>query len=228
MYSFDTSKFSTEEKTRNFPKFVRRQHTARFLARWEIFKRQLDVKGSIVECGVHQGGGLLGWGHYSAALEPYNYHREIIGFDTFEGFPSLHGKDGKSEQATIGNFSEEVDIFEDINSSIKEFNKNRFLNNKEKFKLIKGDANFSIPDFLEKNPHTLISLLYLDFDIYEPTVTALKNFLPRIPKGGIIAFDELNNEVWPGETLALLEQFELNKYKLETFTFEPEISFIQL
>jgi hypothetical protein len=44
MYTFDTSKFSTEDKVRNFPKFVRRQHTARFLARWEIFKRQLEVK----------------------------------------------------------------------------------------------------------------------------------------------------------------------------------------
>jgi hypothetical protein len=228
MYSFDTSKFSTEDKIRNFPKFVRRQHTARFLARWEIFKRQLDVKGSIVECGVHQGGGLLGWGHYSVALEPYNYHREIIGFDTFEGFPSVHVKDGKSEQATLGNFSEKVDIYEDISHAIEEFNKNRFLNNKEKIKLVKGDAIFSIPNFLVENPHTLISLLYLDFDLYEPTVTALENFLPRIPKGGIVAFDELNNSVWPGETIALLEKFELNKHKVETFTFEPEISFIQL
>jgi len=228
MYTFDTSKFNTDDKVRNFPKFVRRQHTARFLARWEIFKRQLDVKGSIVECGVHQGGGLLGWGHYSAALEPYNYHREIIGFDTFEGFPSIHEKDGVSEEATLGNFAEQVDIYEDISMSIVEFNKNRFLNNKEKFKLVKGDATVSIPIFLEENPHTIISLLYLDFDIYEPTAVALEYFLPRIPKGGIIAFDELNNPVWPGETLALLEKFDLNKYRVETFPFEPEISFIQL
>jgi len=228
MYTFDTSKFSTEDKVRNFTKFVRRQYTARFLARWEIFKRQLEIKGSIIECGVHQGGGLLGWGHYSAALEPYNYHREIIGFDTFEGFPSVHTKDGISEQARTGNFSESVDIFGDINLSIKEFNNNRFLNNKEKFKLIKGDACITIPEFLQDNPHTLVSLLYLDFDIYDPTAVALEHFLPRMPKGSIVAFDELNNPVWPGETLALLEKFELNKYRLESFPFEPEISFIQL
>lgn len=228
MYTFETSKFSTEDKIRNFPKFVRRQQTARFLARWEIFKRQLDVKGSIIECGVHQGGGLLGWGHYSAALEPYNYHREIIGFDTFEGFPSVHAKDGISEQVRTGNFSENVDIFDDINQSIEEFNNNRFLNNKEKFKLIKGDACITIPQFIQDNPHTLVSLLYLDFDIYEPTAIALEHVLPRMPKGSIVAFDELNNPVWPGETLALLEKFELNKHKLESFPFEPEISFIQL
>jgi hypothetical protein len=228
MYTFDTSKFSTDDKIRNFPKFVRRQHTARFLARWEIFKRQIEVKGSIIECGVHQGGGLLGWGHYSAALEPYNYHREIIGFDTFEGFPSVHTKDGNNEQARTGNFSEAVDIYDDINLSIEEFNNNRFLNNKEKFKVVKGDACITIPQFIQDNPHTLVSLLYLDFDIYEPTAVALEHFLPRMPKGSIVAFDELNNPVWPGETMALLENFELNKFKLESFQFEPEISFIQL
>ena len=228
MYTFDTSKFSTDDKIRNFPKFVRRQHTARFLARWEIFKRQIEVKGSIIECGVHQGGGLLGWGHYSAALEPYNYHREIIGFDTFEGFPSVHTKDGNSEQAKTGNFSEIVNIYDDINLSIEAFNNNRFLNNKEKFKVVKGDACITIPQFIQDNPHTLVSLLYLDFDIYEPTAVALEHFLPRMPKGSIVAFDELNNPVWPGETMALLENFELNKFKLESFPFEPEISFIQL
>jgi len=68
--NFDNSKFSTVDKLRNFPKYVRRQDTARFLARYEIFKRQLNIKGSIIECGVHQGGGLLGWAHYAAALAP--------------------------------------------------------------------------------------------------------------------------------------------------------------
>jgi hypothetical protein len=228
MHIFDTSKFNTEDKCRNFTKFVKRQHTARFLARYEIFKRVLEVKGSIIECGVHQGGGLLGWGHYSAALEPYNYHRKIIGFDTFKGFPSIHPNDGVDEHAKIGNFSEEIDIVLDINKSIKEFDENRFLNNKEKFEIVVGDALITIPNYIEKNPHTIVSLLYLDFDIFEPTITALENFLPRIPKGGIIAFDELNNPVWPGETLALLKKFDLNNCKLESFTFEPEISFIQL
>ena len=51
-------------------------------------------------------------------------------------------------------------------------------------------------------------MLYLDFDIYEPTLTALENFLPRMPKGSVIAFDELNNPDWPGETMAFLESMK--------------------
>lgn len=228
MENFESSKFTIENKLRNFTKYVRRQDTARFLARYEIFKRQINVKGSIIECGVHQGGGLLGWAHYSAALEPYNYHREIIGFDTFEGFPDITEQDGISKHAHAGAFSESIDIQQELDMTIQSFNENRFLNNKEKIKLVRGDANLTIPEYIEQNKHLIISLLYLDFDIYKPTATAIKNFLPRMPKGSIIAFDEVNNSMWPGETIAMLENININNYKLECIEYEPEISFIQL
>jgi hypothetical protein len=71
-------------------------------------------------------------------------------------------------------------------------------------------------------------LLYLDFDLYEPTLLALKEFLPRMPRGAIIAFDELHDPKWPGETVALLEEFNLNRYRLESFPFEPHISWITI
>ena len=70
--------------------------------------------------------------------------------------------------------------------------------------------------------------MFLDFDIYQPTKVALDYFLPRMSKGGIIAFDQLNNPDWPGETLAYLEKTKLKKYKLENLNFEPNISFIQI
>ena len=43
-----------------------------------------------------------------------------------------------------------------------------------KIEFIQGDANVTIPEFVQDNPFLIISLLYLDFDIYEPTKTALK------------------------------------------------------
>ena len=54
---FEESNCAADKKLANFPKYVRRQNIARFLAQSEIFKLQLPVKGSIVECGVHHGGG---------------------------------------------------------------------------------------------------------------------------------------------------------------------------
>jgi hypothetical protein len=225
---FDESACPTANKLLNFPKYVRRQEVARFLCRYEIFKRQLDVKGSIVECGVHHGGGVMTWAHLSATLEPYNYHRKIIGFDTFQGFPSVGVEDGHGDYAHIGAFAEGYDVHSELLRAIVEFDSNRFINHKQKIELVKGDANRTIPNYVANNPHLLISLLYLDFDIYEPTVTALTELLPRIPKGGIVAFDEVNNPDWPGETLALLKSLELRHHRLECVGYEPNISFVQL
>jgi len=225
---FEESSCPTSDKLRNFAKYVRRQEVARFLCRYEIFKRQLHVKGSIVECGVHHGGGLMTWAQISATLEPYNYHRTIVGIDTFQGFPAVAPEDGRGEHARAGAFSERYDIHAELSRSIAEFDDNRFISQKRKVELVKGDANQTIPQYLTDHPHLLVSLLYLDFDIYEPTVTALTHLLPRIPKGGIIAFDEVNNPDWPGETRALLEKLDLRRHRLECLEFEPNISFIQL
>jgi hypothetical protein len=225
---FDRSPCATYDKLHNFPKYVRRQDIARFLARFEIFKRQLQIKGSIVECGVHHGGGLMTWAQISATLEPYNYHRKVIGFDTFQGFPSVAAEDGTNPLARVGAFGEPYDIAAELSDSISEFDDNRFLNAKQKVELVKGDANETIPRYLADNQHVLISLLYLDFDIYQPTVSALAHLLPRVPRGGIVAFDEVNNPDWPGETLAMLEKFDLHRHRLECLEYEPNISFIQL
>ena len=95
--NFDLSQFSTEDKLRNFSKYVRRQDLAGFIAYKELFERQINIKGSIVECGVHQGGGLMTLAKLSTILEPYNYHRKIIGFDTFTGISSLAKFDGNKK-----------------------------------------------------------------------------------------------------------------------------------
>ena len=225
---FENSKFNISDKLKNFPKYITRQNLTRFLVQHELFKLQLDVKGSIIECGVHQGGGIFSWAKLSSIYEPYNYHRNIIGFDTFEGFPQVSKEHDTTKFAVKKNFSEKVNIIKDLELNIDFFDSERPLNNKKKIFLIKGDANKTIPNYLKNNQHLLVSLLYLDFDIYQPTKTALKHFLSRIPKGGIIAFDEVNNPHWPGETKALLESLNLNEHKLKNFSFDPNISYIQL
>jgi len=71
----------------------------------------------------------------------------------------------------------------------------------------------------------VVSILFLDFDLYEPTKVAIENFYPRIPKGGVIAFDELDNPIWPGETLALLESIGLGSLELQRVEFDPYIAY---
>jgi hypothetical protein len=71
----------------------------------------------------------------------------------------------------------------------------------------------------------VVSLLFLDFDLYEPTKVALKHFVPRMPKGAIIAFDELDNPLWPGETLALVHELGMGSLRIERLEFDPYIGF---
>jgi hypothetical protein len=222
---------SDQNKWDNFEKYVRRQSLARFLVRYELFKLQMPIKGSIIECGVHYGGGLMAWAKLSADLEPYALDRLVIGIDTFEGFPSVDDKDlsGKENaESKVGGFNPDYDVYAEMKDVIDQYDQNRFLNQFKKVQLVKGDAVVTIPQLIKDQPHLLISLLFLDFDLYEPTRVALQQFLPRMSKGAILAFDEINNPWWPGETQALLENLNIRNYEIRRFSFDPSISYIVL
>ncbi len=68
----------------------------------------------------------------------------------------------------------------------------------------------------------------MDFDLYEPTKKALEVFLPHMSKGAIICFDELNCPSYPGETMALLEMLDLQRYEINRFPTGPWVSYIKL
>jgi hypothetical protein len=224
---FNMCQDSVEIKLENFPKYVRRQHLKRFLALYEIFKLILPVKGSIVECGVFRGFGVMSWAKLSAMLEPENLTRRIYGFDTFEGFPAVNKKD-ENPLAMPTKGALYASSYEELMSLIQEYDHDRFLGHIDKVHLIKGDVLETIPHFVSEHSHLMVSLLFLDFDLYEPTKVAIENFLPRMPKGAIIAFDELDNPMWPGETLALLESIGMNKFSIRRFEWDPYIGYAVL
>jgi hypothetical protein len=225
---FDANPSSWETKMENFPKYVRRQNLTRFLALYEIFRRVLPVKGSIVECGVNHGFGLMSWAKFSAILEPVNLTRRIYGFDTFEGFPSVAAQDRSAASQHVREGDLAADVHDELTQLADIFDSTRFLGHVPKVKLVRGDATRTIPTFIDENPHLLVSLLYMDFDLYEPTRVALEHFLPRMPKGAVLAFDELDNPLWPGETLAMLECHARRPLRLERLEFDPYIAFAVL
>src|SRR6202012_6154733 len=101
----------------NFTKYLRRQDLSRFLAKHELFKLQLDLPGSIVECGSFQGGGTMAFAQLSAIYEPYNHTRKVIAFDTFAGFPSISEKDKNTKRNyDVG----ELKVLEGMEDEIKQ------------------------------------------------------------------------------------------------------------
>lgn len=224
---FLQSKERIEVKLDNFTKYIRRQRLTRLLALYEIFKKILFIKGSIVECGVYQGFSLMAWAQMSAVLEPTNLTRRIYGFDTFKGFVKVVARDTNSLMRTHSG-QLKANAFSELNKLIDIYDKNRFLGHIKKVYLIKGDVAKTIPKFITENKHLVVSLLFLDLDLYEPTRIAIENFYPRMPKGAIIVFDELDNPIWPGETSALLETIGINRLKIERLEFDPYIGFAKV
>jgi len=228
---FETADGTTLDKLNHFSRFVPRQALALFLARQEVFRQVLDVHGAVIECGVFMGGGLFTWAHLSAILEPYNHNRRIVGFDTFDGFPALSEKDFSAtdslpEHKEPGSYR--FDALNELESSVALHDLNRPIGHIPRVELVRGDATRTIPDWLEVNPHTVVALLHLDFDLYEPTLVALRTFLPRMPKGGAIIFDELNQKQWPGETLAAIEAIGIPRLRLRRFPWAPNLSYAVL
>ena len=221
---FEACPDSVETKLENFPKYVRRQHLKRFLAMYEIFKLALPVKGSVVECGVFKGFGVMSWAKLSAMLEPENLTRRIYAFDTFAGFPNTSERDNNP----IANPEEGAlfaDSHDELQSLIEQYDQDRFLGHIDKVHLIKGDVCETVPPFIDAHQHLVVSLLFLDMDLYEPTKVALEQFLPRMPKGAIVAFDELDNPMWPGESAGLLDSVGISSLRLQRLEWDPYISY---
>jgi Macrocin-O-methyltransferase (TylF) len=226
---FSASTDAVETRLENFPKYVRRQHLTRFLTLYEVFKKVLKVKGSVIECGVNRGYGLMTWAKLSAVLEPANLTRRIYGFDSFEGFPSVTDKDRTGPAwKTAKPGALRADSHAELVRLIDLYDRDRFLGHIPKVELIKGDATKTIPRFLADHPHLVVSLLFLDFDLYEPTKVALEHFVPRMPQGAVVAFDELDNPLWPGETNALIDTLGMGKARLERLEFDPYIAFARI
>lgn len=221
---FDTSPDELSVRLANFPRYARRQHVTRFAALYELFKMTLPVKGSIVECGVFRGFSLMTFAQLSAALEPNNLTRRIYGFDTFEGFPAVSPSD-RPEQTGAAQGDLASDSYDELSRLLEVYDRDRFLGHIPKVTLVKGDVGTTIPKFVDDNQHLVVSMLFLDMDLHEPTLTALKHFVPRMPKGSVLAFDELDNPIWPGETLAALEDIGLRNLELRRFEFDPYISY---
>jgi len=225
---FERSSDPWEKRMENFAKYVKRQTMTRVFAQYEIFKRILNVKGSVVECGVLRGGTLFGWAHMSAVLEPNNITRRIYGFDTFGGFPTVSERDRGKLSQHVKQGDLDAPVYDELRELIEIHDSNRFLGHVDKVHLIKGDASKTVPAFIEANQHLVVSLLFLDFDLYEPTVAALRAFVPRMPRGAVIAFDELDNPLWPGETAALVDELGVGRLRLQRLEFDPYIGFAVL
>lgn len=213
-----------DELLSNLGLYLNRQTLSRIFFMQELYQKIIDVHGVIMEFGVRWGQNLALFSSFRGMYEPYNYNRKIIGFDTFAGFPEVHSKDGG--KITTGDYSVTDNYEEYLEKILKHHQSESPIAHMKKFEIIKGDATKTIHEYLQKHPETIVALAYFDFDIYLPTRECLVAIKDRMPKGSILAFDELNYPEMPGETLAFHEVFGIDKYAIKRSPLAPVPSYI--
>lgn len=200
---------------RNFPLYVRRVTLKRFLAHYELFREVVNLPGDIVELGVYRGTTLLQWANFLEARNIGDRTKRVIGFDNFYGFRKLDPEDGPEDQRAgkvPGGFDSK-DLETQLEEMISIFDMDRFIPEKQRIFLVKGDIERTVPQFVEEHPGLRVSLLHFDCDMYSPTRVGLKHLWDKVVEGGVVIFDEYGIEPWAGETAAVDEFFEERKLR---------------
>jgi hypothetical protein len=196
------SKYEVDSYTsfQNFALFSSHNKVERYLVVYDLIKRSLCAEGDVIEFGIWNGNNTV---FISKILSILKSDKKVFGIDHFKGLDVEDFTDFDKEEFIDrwkGNYEQlqdvikffELDNMSIINTHVKETN-----------------------DHLDKDQK--FSFVYIDVDLYLPTMQILDIIKDRLTKGSIICFDEGNNKNFPGEKKAR-EEF-LNKYPSE---FEVE------
>ena len=183
----------------NFYYTTNKKRILKIIDQYEVYKKIINIKGQIVECGVFKGASLIRFLFFRDLLERPE-KRRVIAFDVFGKFPRPKKKNNLKNDISFAKIHDKkIGIGTSHSKLSKLLQKKKFTN----YKLIKGNVINTIPKFLLNNKNIKISLLHLDLDIYEPTIFALKTLFSKVTKGGIILIDDYKHI--QGATLAVNE-----------------------
>lgn len=222
---FRNSPIPDDQILLNMGLYLSSKALSRILFMNHLYEQIVDVMGVVMEFGTRWGPNLGEFAALRGIYEPFNRHRKIIGFDTFAGFPKIDSKDGGSDMMEVGHLTVPEGYKEYLEKVLEFQERDNPLSHIRKFELCAGDATKTLPKYLDDNPETIIALAYFDFDVYEPTRICLEAIKPRLVKGSVLGFDELNDPDSPGETLALMEVFGLNNIKLKRYPYASRTSY---
>lgn len=191
-----------------------------------VYQKITHLQGVVMDLGTRWGQNAVIMQTLRAIYEPYNYQRKILAFDTFTGFVgnSEHDGDlanGQGLAAVTDNYQQHLDSIMQAHEQLHP------LNHMKKFEIVAGDVRQTVERYLSQNPETLISLAFFDLDIYEPTKKVLEDIMPRLGKGSILVFDQLNYKGTPGETRAVLECLNINQHEIRRFPYCSRISYVE-
>lgn len=189
-----------EEKERSLGLFLRGSLLARLLAIADIYRRIVDIPGSIFDVGTWRGQTAVVCENLRAIFEPLHFNRRIVCFDTFEGYKGFSDKDKATKLHRDGTYALSEDYAEFLRRLLVLHEKSNAMgHNHGKHQVIKGDCRETIPRFFADNPHEYLALAFFDVNSYEPTLQAFEPVWGRLVPGGVVAFWQLTRNTIPAE-----------------------------
>jgi len=162
---------------------------------WAV-ERTHVLDGDVVECGVGAGHSLM-----ALALMTSHDRRNLIGVDTYAGFPSPSARD--SPNFTV----EKWEIYSRFDTSFvrkQAFRAGLSLSQIDSIILKPGNVSEVL-----SSSSAEISLLHLDLDLYQSYRDALHLTWDRLQSGAVVLFDEYDSpsdiKKWPGAKVAIDE-----------------------
>lgn len=153
----------------------------------EILDR--NVEGSIAELGVYKG-------EFAKYLNRLFPNRKLYLFDTFEGFDQ--------KDVVLENNHKLSDGRQDFSNTSVDLVLSKMIK-PESCIIKKGYFPESLEGLEDK-----FCFVSLDADLYQPILSGLDYFYPRLSKGGYIFIHDFNNEEYPGSKKAVREFCQRN------------------
>lgn len=194
----------------------------------EIYQRFVTIPGMIVEFGTWWGQNLVLLENLRAIHEPFNKQRQIVGFDTFDGYQNdCSTKDKPSLVWQEHSYSTGKSYKSFLEELLKVHERNNVLGHKNGMhSLIEGDVTKTAPVYFAEHPESLVAFAYFDIGLYEPTKAAMLAIKPHLIPGSVILLDELTWSESPGEAIAFKEVFQGSKFNIEKCKYYPSKSIV--
>lgn len=223
---YSNSPLPKEELLINTGLYTRSSALAKMLFLNECYQMIMPLPGNIMVFGTWWGQDVTLLYNLRAIHEPYNFTRKVIGFDTFSGYPAPSEIDNPSNTIKEGAYNTSSGYKAHLEALLAYHEHENIMSHIRKFALEEGDILQTLPAYFEKNPHEIISLVYIDVALYEPTKVILESCIRHMVPGSVIVFDELNAAEYPGETIALKESGLMERCRLIRSQILPDRAFL--
>ena len=177
-----------------WPLYCGQYQLSRHLAIIDLVREILGVPGDVAEFGTWRGATAM---LVAKVLHTYQPHdsKMVHCFDTFHGLEDFLPQDGPAS----GFSGEWAGSAEELRAMI------RLHELEDAIVVHRGRIEETLPQLLAARPELSFCFAYCDADLYGPTAAVLEHLPPRLLPGGLLAFDEWNCDVFPGEGIAVGE-----------------------